>query len=169
VADRVFRRPAVRRAPRRLSQWVASADQGYLAVASAASGILQSNASLGNTTIVRTRGLLSVRPTAFSADLDVSGAFGIAIVSDQAFAAGAASVPGPFTDQDWDGWFVWMPMLYRYEFGDLTGQALISKELVIDSKAMRKVGANETVVVVFEAQAGAVSVASHFRMLVKLS
>ena len=40
---------------------------------------------------------------------------------------------------------------------------------MIDSKAMRKVAPDETLVVMGESQAGAVNVANPFRMLVKLS
>ena len=36
-----------------------------------------------------------------------AGAFGMIRVSDIALAAGAASIPGPVTEQSDDGWFVW--------------------------------------------------------------
>jgi len=167
----VTRRPFVRGAKRK-SQWVASADQGVVSLTSGASQILQSNATLGTTTIIRTRGLISVAPSAVTADIDIQGAFGMGIVSDQAFAAGAGSIPGPWTDQDWGGWFLWIPFFNALE----VGAAPSSVELYMpnsvfhfDSKAMRKVEINETVVVMIESQAGAAQVVSPFRMLVKLA
>jgi len=113
MADRFRGRGrTVVRSQRRLTQWVGSADAGYLAIAAGASVIVESNATLTGTTIVRLRGELSVRPSTFGADLDLVGALGIGIVSDQAFAAGSASIPGPWTDKDWDGWFVWQAVAY---------------------------------------------------------
>ena len=160
----------VQRATKRVNAWVGSADQGGQSIASNASAILQSNATLGGTTVVRTRGLLLVRPQGFGADLDMQGALGIGIVSDQAFAAGAASIPGPWTDPDWDGWFLWMAWALRVEFSDASGvniPADVTQQ--IDSKAMRKVQFNETLVVMAESQAGAVIIETPFRMLVKLA
>ncbi len=95
------------------------------------------------------------------------GAIGCGIVSDQAFAAGAASIPGPWTDQDWSGWFVWMPWAFRFEFTTDIGRLIGSFTQVIDSKAMRKVQPNETVVWMAESQAAAANVANPFRMLIK--
>ncbi len=155
-------------AQRRLTEWVASAEQGEVGVATNASVIVQSNATLFNTTIVRTRGILSVRPTVEGVSLFYQGALGMGIVSDQAFAAGAGSVPGPWTDQDWGGWFVWIAFVNRLSVSTDIGRELISINIPFDSKAMRKVEPNETVVVVVESQVGAVNVATPFRMLIKL-
>ncbi len=40
-----------------------------------------------------------------------TGALGMVVVSDLAVAAGAASIPGPFTDANDGGWFVWEPIV----------------------------------------------------------
>ncbi len=157
------------RQTKRLSQWVASADIGYTALAGGASAILQSNATLINTTIVRTRGVLSIGATGTGADATPIGALGMGIVSDQAFAAGAASIPGPWTDQDWEGWFVWIPWAFKFEVTTDVGRLLSTVQIEINSKAMRKVGANETVVMMMESQQFATEVHAGFRMLVKLS
>ncbi len=166
MARGLRRFPARGGAPKRRSSWVGSADQGVVAVAGNASVILQSNATLIDTTIVRTRGILDVRPSTTGTSQQVLGAFGMLIVSDQAFAAGAGSVPGPWTDQDAD-WFVWEAISYLWEVTTDVGR-LLGPVRHIDSKAMRKVNQNETVVVVYESQATAVNVGSPFRMLVKL-
>ena len=166
---RVRRVPVVSRAPKRTTQWVGSADQGTVAVAAGAKVIQQSNATLGGTTIVRTRGVMDMRPQGFSADIEVIGALGIGLVSDQAFAAGIASIPGPFTDPDWDGWFMWEAFSYRFELTTDVGRMIIPYLMTLDSKAMRKVGQNQTLVVMVESQAAAFAASVHFRMLVKLS
>jgi len=38
------------------------------------------------------------------------GAFGLILVNDLAAAAGAASIPGPYTDRGDDGWFTYVPI-----------------------------------------------------------
>ena len=156
------------RRPKRVVQWINSADVGFQAVGAGLSVILQTNATLGNTTIVRTRGLMSYHPAVFSADTTPVGAWGIGIVSDQA-AVAAASVPGPWTDADWDGWLVWQPFAMRFESITQAGVLIGSVQQVFDSKAMRKVGTNETLVVVAESQASALEIALPHRMLVKLA
>jgi len=161
----------VQRSKRQL-QWVGSADQGFVAVGANASIIHQSNATLGGTTIVRTRGGFSLAPASRAVTLEVIGAIGIGLVSDQAFAAGAGSIPGPFTDSDWSGWLYWAPFQYLWEVTTDIGRAVIGPNqgggAEIDSKAMRKVQANETLVVMVESQAGAFTAAINFRMLLKL-
>ena len=156
------------RGRKRTSDWVGSADQGAIAVAGNTSVIIQSNALLGNTTVVRTRGQISAFSSTRSADTEVVGAFGICIVTDEAFAAGAASIPGPWTNSGSDRWFVWEPIGYLFEVTTDVGR-LVFPSREFDSKAMRKVGANETVVVMYESQASAQSVFVSFRMLLKLA
>ena len=53
-------------------------------------------------TVVRNRGMVSIIPTV-NTDVEIVGAFGLGIVSDQAFGTGAGAIPGPLTDGDWDG------------------------------------------------------------------
>ena len=147
-------------------------DQGYVAVGANASVILASFALDGSTvepeaTIVRTRGLLSVRSTSTGVDMDIIGAFGMGLVSDEAFAAGAASVPGPWTQSNWEGWFVWIPVAFRFEVTTDVGRLLSSVQMPIDSKAMRKFGAGQTMVWVYESQASAATVAILTRVLLK--
>lgn len=89
-------------------------------------------------TIVRLRGMLDVNLLTASAVGDgFDGALGIGIVTDEAFAAGAASTPDPVTEADWDGW------LYHTFFhvhaaagADMTGP-MSHFRIPIDSKAMR--------------------------------
>ena len=120
-------------------------------------------------TVVRTRGQVAVKPASFGADLVYTGAYGLCIVTSDALAAGVASVPGPFEDPGWDGWFVWWSFAQKFEVQDLTGTLLGADQYEIDSKAMRKIGTNEAVVLVAESQIGAFDIAMHLRMLLKLS
>jgi len=121
------------------------------------------------TTIVRTRGMITVIPQAFTADVNMTGAIGVGIVTDEALAAGVGSMPEPFTDADWGGWYVWRSFSYHLEFADATGLNFPNWSFEIDSKAMRKVSPNESLVIIAESQAGAFSINTPIRTLVKLS
>ena len=163
------RRVVHSRGPRRKTFWVGPADQNYLNVVSAGAVIMGSLAQSVPLTVVRTRGQISVKPTAYITNLTISGAFGVGIVSNEAFAAGVASIPEPFSDAGWGGWFVWRPFTYRLEFSDATSMLLGSWDFEIDSKAMRKTGPGETMVLVAESQSGAFSISSQLRFLFKLN
>jgi len=113
--------------------------------------------------------VFSYRPSSFAADVDVVGALGIAIVNSDAFAAGAVSIPGPVSDSDWGGWFVWRSFAGHYEFHDASATLLGSWQIEIDSKAMRKIGPNETLVVMVEAQTAGFDCYDGTRHLLKLS
>ncbi len=159
------------RGPRRQTDWANSADQSYVVVATNANVIHQSFPILSGEkwTIVRTRGELSVIPTDPSVNVKIVGALGMCIVSDQAFAAGAGSIPGPITNGDWDGWFVWVPFHSNLDITTDIGRVLAQVNVPFDSKAMRKVTDGDTVVVMVESQVGALSIAATFRMLFKLA
>jgi len=153
---------------RRKSDWVKSADQGFVAVAAGASVMNQSFIPADGETVVRTRGIIAVKVNSTVADANVVGAIGFAVVSEQAAAAGAASIPGPYSNADWDGWFVHEFWSHRFEFIDGTGFGLITQIIDLDSKAMRKLSAGDRVVVMTESQAVAADVSVQFRMLLKL-
>ena len=159
----------VQRRSRSVKVWLGPANQGYVSVASASKVLLASTAGFGlgaAGTILRSRGVLSVRPTGESADLAFDGAFGIAVISDVARATGITAIPGPFTDSDWSGWLVHQFWAQRIAFEDATGvQFNAALNYEIDSKAMRKVQGDEAIVLVAEARLGAVGVLSHIRML----
>ncbi len=159
---------------RRKTHWVGPPDQGTINVGSGASVIIGSFEPAASfmlaPTIVRTRGEVSLLPTSPAADLAISGAFGIGIVSNDAFAAGATSIPGPWSDPDWGGWFVWQSFFKKLEFADASGLNYpFNSSYQVDSKAMRKAESNETVVLMAESQAGAFSIAMHVRLLFLLS
>ncbi len=158
---------------KRKSNWIGPADQTYLAIAGGNSVIhssfVPSAVGFLAPTIVRTRGIVDLHGTTLVADVDFGGAYGICVVSDEAFAAGTASIPRPFDDADWGGWLVWGAFARHQEFLDGTGTALPNWSENIDSKAMRKVGNNETIVALVESQTGSFDFAFTFRMLQLLS
>ena len=100
-------------------------------------------------TIVRIRGDLNMFLTLAGVPGDgFSGAFGIGLTNENAFAAGIGSVMLPITDEDWDGW------LYHRYFGLNSGGPIAAAtadtqrmgvnaisgamHFEVDSKAMRK-------------------------------
>ena len=162
-------------AQKRQVSWIGPADQAYVAVSTNASAIVASfdpgAVGLPKLTIVRSRGHISIRPQLLTGDLDIVGAFGMAIVSAQAFVAGAASIPAPFTEAAWDGWFVWQSFSAHFGFEGGESDFFFQRDIAwdIDSKAMRKVTENEVVVLMCESQVGALRISAPIRMLVKLS
>ena len=156
----------------RKTAWVAPADQAFVAVATGAKVIVASfDPGLldPSPTIIRTRGQVSYFPNNAGADISVVGAFGVGIVSQEAFAIGITAVPGPFDSADWGGWLAWGSYSSRQEFSDTTGIFQSSWQIDVDSKGMRKVATNETLILVWESQSGAVDVLMPLRTLWKLS
>ncbi len=170
-----------RRRPMRFPQtarkttWIGPADGAFADVASNAGLLVQifdpQGSGMMAPTVVRTRGEVAIRPSdGVIVDLEVVGAFGLCVVSDQAAAAGIASIPVPFTDAQWDGWFVWRSFHYVQEAaGTVANLVQNFRTLEVDSKAMRKVNTNETVCMVAESQSGAFQISMPLRTLFKLS
>jgi len=99
----------------------------------------------------------------------IVGAYGICIVTDTAFGVGAGSIPGPWSEPGWDGWFVWGAFGYSVINATAAGFALASEHHLVDSKAMRKITDDETMVLMAESQASAFSINMPLRHLFKLS
>ncbi len=138
------------RTRRRRTHWT-SLNSTLVTVTATQSTLLASAAgSHEGETIVRVRGFL--RATLDSADAVTSGflcAYGLGVVSSAAAAVGVGSIPTPLTDASWDGW-----LLHRF-FSCRFGVAAISDGsgdvmLELDSKAMRKITEEETLVMVAE-------------------
>jgi len=173
MALRRGRVPVVSRAPKRKTIWVGTADQGEVAIGSGLSVVISSFdpslLSILKATVVRVRGIFQMHPTIMTGtDLVYGGAYGLCIVSDEALAAGAGSIPRPFDDDDWAGWFVHGYYAGRLE-DDVDGNIFAPPSTFIDSKAMRKVGPGESIVWMVESQFGAVQATIHARVLMMLS
>ncbi len=161
------------RGAKRKTTWIGPADQGSVSVGNGLKVLVSSfdafAVGLPEPTIVRTRGVVGVRPTLFTTDQDIAGAIGMAVVTDRAFTAGASSIPGPWTDSGWDGWLVWRSFSYHLDFSDETGKVATDWSFEVDSKGMRKMTGDETFVVMVESQVGVFGVFDGTRHLFMLS
>ena len=118
-------------------------------------------------TIVRTRGVLSISSDQ-SAGLETqTGAFGGAIVTEAAFTAAGAALPDPVSDSSAGFWFVWTPFARK---GILNTTQPSVTDYPFDSKAMRKMEAGDMAVFMLtnaHASEG-LDFLLHIRMLLKL-
>jgi len=155
-----FRRSGQRR---RRTHWTDIAGAATI-VSSGSSLLATSVASHEGETIVRIRGLVTLVGSIFTADGDgFFGAFGVGVVTTAAATAGVTSIPTPITEGGWDGW-----MLHNYlaiergETGVSDGAGF--HRVVLDSKAMRKLNEDESLVFVWEGtETGTVTAAIQFR------
>ena len=98
-------------------------------------------------TLVRIRGMIEIHVISVSAIGDgFDGAWGIGIVSADAFAAGVASQPGALTDPEWPGWMAhgfFNVRAISATIGDGVNAVAAFVRIPIESKAMRKFGSSE--------------------------
>ncbi len=157
----------------RQTQWI-GVDISLVTVAAntkVLAGVLNAGAlALRPFTVVRSRLLFQLESDQTAASEVTRGAIGAIVVSEQATAAGAGSIPGPHQEADSSGWFVWEPFINSFLFLDATSFNEPNGYMkVVDSKAMRKVGPNEDVAIMFEVQGTpAVVISMQGRMLLKL-
>jgi len=140
------------RGPVRQTQWVSSADRTAVVALAAATSLLDQSLSPADQpeTIVRVRGLLTVFSDQNIASENPFGALGFNIVSAEALAAGAASIPAPYSNGGDDGWFVHQYFAAPVRFADATGFGNITQSFAFDSKAMRKLSPDDRMVVMVE-------------------
>ena len=165
MANRIVNRGSFRgrSGPRRETQWGGSTagQTGRTALAAATAALFSRFSAaqfdvIGSPlTTVRNHGQLSVESDQSVAGETVQGAIGLAIVSEPAAAAGIGSIPTPITESDWDGWLMWMPFSHTMQFvqQDATGVQIVQPSNSIfnyDSKAMRKIQDQESLVFVIE-------------------
>ena len=124
--------------------------QGATTTSTTQATLLASSAGVHDgETIVRIRGLVSLSLKSSSAVGDgFFGAIGIGVVSTAAATAGVASIPTPLTEAAWDGW-----MLHQYlvveDVDGSTGNGAMDR-VQLDSKAMRKLTEDDSLVLVWE-------------------
>jgi len=161
-------------AVRRASDW-GFITGGFTTLAGAGTAVLV--ASLNATalamrpfTVVRTHLELLISSDQTAASERQIAAIGLAIVSDQASAIGITAVPTPVTDAGSDLWFAHQWMMNDFIFVSGTGiETNAGRRYVIDSKAMRKVNADEDLIMVVENQlTGGSVIGSAGRFLLKL-
>ncbi len=168
MARRSFRGTRLNQSNRRKTEWSTFDAGGFTSVASGGATLLSGLAFEDPGTIVRTRGVITIKPTSVGSSLTAIGAFGVGLVSAEAFAAGVASIPEPFTDSDWGGWMVIQSFAFRWEVATAVGEQFASVMIDIDSKAMRKVEPNSVMAFVAESNVGAFDIADGTRNLIML-
>ena len=147
------------RSQRRRSGWGAGPESTTLTISSGTPVLWTSGAAptSDGLTIARIRGSFGLHLTSAATSGDGFGhiAFGIGIVSLAAFNAGVASVPTPLTEMAWEGWMYHETVsgvisldTTPLELGNAGSSVRNGK---IDSKAMRKIGADEIVFGAIEA------------------
>ena len=128
------------------------------------------NQVLNGATIVRSRGIFSACGGITTANNYVIGAYGVIIVSGEAFDAGLAALPTPWSESDYDGWLVHGFFSTMNLIGTSVGSIDTAGPIDIDSKAMRKLKAGDVIVWMMEnASSDNVDVFWNFRQLVKLA
>ena len=160
-------RPRVSQASKRQTSWTAGPGSGggqaeQLILGATGSGIWGTAIVplVEGLTIVRMRGELLVYLTlAAAVNEGVVGAAGILLVSDEAFAAGVASIPTPLDDVDFDEW-IWYKTFSLKAASVIAGGASTDADHMlsvsaaarfeIDSKAMRKFPVGKSLVAVME-------------------
>ena len=107
------------------------------------------------TTIVRVRGRGVVHMVSGSASDSQLAACGLIIVSNDAFFAGAASLPSPLENADspwlWHGVFTLGPAIGVEVAGD-QANGIVTVSFEIDSKAQRKIGPNEVLAFMWDGE-----------------
>ena len=172
MARRFHRGGSFPRSQRKGTDWSASAvETAFTTVAASTAALLQVFAPIvGGETAIRIRGLFGWRSDQTASSEDQMGAFGIAVVTEQAATVGITAVPHPNTDAAWDGWMY--HHYYASHVDALTSVGVINDSLhriVIDSKSMRKVSEDDRLVVVIENSAPfGVEVFNSVRILSKL-
>jgi len=171
---RNFRSRPIGRRARKATQWSSTNAPAALGNLAAATSVIDSTfvtSSATPETILRIRGLFTVQSDQAAASETPLGAIGICVVSDQAVAAGVASVPTPATEGASDLWLMHQYFHAPMVFVSGVGVHNLAFQYQIDSKAMRKVSEDETMIVVVEnsSSAHAMDFAIDIRVLAKES
>ena len=186
MPDRSSRFGRQTRSPRRKTSWqIGVTSAGTQSLTSVVKQLVTFGVAVAvdGTTLIRTRGeWLVLMVDAAASQNSMSGAMGIGVVTADAFAAGIASIPGPLSDLDWDGW-LWHQFFDLIAGSPMDGTVADDRSsinstsaaarYVIDSKAMRKLEENMVIFGMIEtgAEEGTVTLMSlvNSRSLVKLA
>ena len=146
------------RGPRRKSEWAgttvaATADVtvGFGSSVLVANIIAADLDAITPCTLVRVRGMFSIKSDQVAAAEEQRGAFGIAVVNEDARAIGATAIPAPQTNSDWGGWLYWRAFKRTLEVASGIGlNPDFDMMFEVDGKAMRKIDNNMAIVVMVE-------------------
>ncbi len=181
MARRIIRRSfsrlgGVPSGQRRKTEWGSSADVTAFAGLAAATTVLDQAFTAAQLTVVapgtviRTVGYIAVQSDQVAATERPFGAMGFAVVSEQARAAGVASLPAPINNEESDLWFVHQQFAASFRFVTAAGFSEELKIFEFDSRAQRKFVDGEAIVVVVENASAtfAMNYVLKFRILFKL-
>ncbi len=151
-----FRRRGRSFLPRQTSRdWARSISTALVVVPAASKVLLAGFAATEDVTVRRVLGRYYVQSDQVSVQEQQVGAIGGLVVSDLAFTAGAASIPGPVTERSDDVWALWEPFMQTNERVADTGVGLNSQgPWSFDSKGQRKLAQGATYVVMIENASG---------------
>ncbi len=102
-------------------------------------------------TILRTRQIMDLQSDQEAADESACVAIGEIVVTDQAVNIGITAMPDPSSvgGQPDADYFVWQGLMQAFNFSSSVGvQQIAENPIVVDSKAMRKVGPNQDIATV---------------------
>ncbi len=110
--------------------------------------ILSFSTSLSET-LLRSRGELLVCAVPNANTDNEIACFGFAVVSDEARAVGTTSLPNPVSSPDFDWfWYGYAPLMDTVSTGSDASSIGLTYRLTIDSKAMRRVSPNHSLVLI---------------------
>ncbi len=165
------------RPPKRTVMWIGSGVGLTTIVASSVQLISSLSAgalALRPFTIMRTRQEIWFDSDQLAANEDPQGDYGKIVVTETAAGVGATAVPDPSSidgDPDSD-WFVHQPVMVQFKTaGTIQAWQVIANQIryTIDSKAMRKVGADDDIVSMFSETGGhGAELYTRGRMLIQL-
>ena len=120
-------------------------------------------------TVLRVRGFIHITGVPDAALESDQVGLGLIVASDPAVAAGGAAVQGPIADADGKWlWHQYVPLMSMAATSASGTEIGLQARIEVDSKAMRKVGSNESLILVGELSTGGlVTVRAHggFRVL----
>ena len=158
---------------RRPTFWVTTAENGMVSLAAnqVRSTVLITEATLEespNPTLIRMRGefLSDLGPTAASGE-SVRWFAGIYLADSRAVTIGSTALQSPFSEGNSDVWIWWNTGILSRE-GISDNSVALASRVVIDSKAMRKVGQEQALVGIVQTvnDAGTAQVSSAFGLRV---
>ena len=140
-------------APKRFTTWGAVQSTEFV-VMPASSKIFVASfsaaglANLARSTLIRVRGLITIRSDQQVAIEEASGAFGVAVVTETARALGVTALPDPVADAAGDYWQTWQawtapPLMGAVASGSPSPSQM---QYVIDSKGQRKLADLDAIV-----------------------
>ena len=136
------------RSVRTHKQWSGTSNPQPIVLSTTTSEILSFSTDFSET-LLRSRGELIVCAVPNAANDNEMACFGFAVVSDEARAVGTTSLPNPVSSPDFDWfWYGYAPLMDTVSTGSDASSIGLTYRLTIDSKAMRRVSPNHSLVLI---------------------